>query len=148
MAPGLAIYVVRVGCRPVAATPWKREFHTRGPLHVPGHALIFAVSAFVACRSAQSVSQRVVRCAAVIGFGGALEMLQSWIFRSRFEWDDVLTDACGVLLALVFVTCADSMRKNRHSLPEQDVELVTEAPEQPPRVGRIEASALAAPDRP
>jgi hypothetical protein len=49
---------------------------------------------------------------------------------------------------LVFVTCADSMRKNRHSLPEQDVELVTEAPEQPPRVGRIEASALAAPDRP
>ena len=106
---------------------WKREFHTKGPLHVPGHALIFAVSAFVACRSAQSVSQRVVRCAAVIGFGGALEMLQSWIFRSRFEWDDVLTDACGVLLALLFVTCADSMRKNPHSMTELYGEPVTRA---------------------
>ena len=106
---------------------WKREFHTKGPLHVPGHALIFAVSAFVACRSAQSVSQRVVRCAAVIGFGCALEMLQSWMFGSRFEWEDVLTDACGVLLALLFVTCADSMRKNPHSMTELCGEPVTQA---------------------
>ena len=106
---------------------WKREFHTQGPLHVPGHALIFAVSAFVACRSAQSVSQRVIRCAAVISFGCALESLQSWIFRSRFEWVDVVTDACGVLLVLLFVTCADSMRKNRHSTPKPCNDLVTQA---------------------
>jgi hypothetical protein len=54
----------------------------------------------------------------VIGFGCALEALQSWIFQSRFEWVDVVTDACGVLLALLFLTCADAMRKNRHSTPE------------------------------
>jgi peptidoglycan/LPS O-acetylase OafA/YrhL len=94
---------------------WKREFHTKGSLHVPGHVLIFAVSAFVACRSARSVSQRVIRCGAVIGFGCALEALQSWIFGSQFEWNDVVTDACGVLLALLFLTCADSMQRNRLS---------------------------------
>jgi peptidoglycan/LPS O-acetylase OafA/YrhL len=90
---------------------WKREFHTKGPLHVPGHALIFAASAFVARRSAQSVSQRVIRCAAVIGFGCALETLQSWIIRSRFEWDDVVTVASGVLLFLLIATFVDSTRK-------------------------------------
>src|SRR5674476_1544280 len=57
------VWVAVLSLRP----SWKREFHTKGPLHVPGHALIFAVSAFVACRSAQSVSQRVIRCVAVIG---------------------------------------------------------------------------------
>lgn len=97
---------------------WKREFHTKGPLHAPGHALIFAVSAFIACRSAQSVSQRFIRCAAVIGLGGALEALQSWIFRSRFEWDDVVTDACGVLLFLLVAACVDSIRRPWHSVPE------------------------------
>jgi len=104
---------------------WKREFHTKGPLHVPGHALIFAVSAVVACRSAQSVFQRVIRCAAVIGFGCGLEALQSWIFRSRFEWDDVVTDACGVLLFLLVTTVVDSMRKNRYPTPEPGDDLVT-----------------------
>jgi peptidoglycan/LPS O-acetylase OafA/YrhL len=98
---------------------WKEEFHTKGPLHLPGHALIFAVSAFVACRSAQSVSQRVIRGAAVIGFGCALEALQSWMFQSRFEWEDAVTDACGVLLVLLFITCADAMRKKRPSTPER-----------------------------
>jgi hypothetical protein len=54
----------------------------------------------------------------VIGFGCALEALQSWIFRSQFEWDDVVTDACGVLFVLLLVACADAMRKKRPSTPE------------------------------
>jgi hypothetical protein len=108
------VWVAVLSLRP----SWKRGFHTKGLLHVPGHVLIFAVSAFVACRSAQSVSQRVIRSAAVISFGCALEAVQSWIFRSRFEWDDVVTDACGVLLFLLVATVVDSMRKNRHSAPE------------------------------
>lgn len=128
------VWVAVLSLRP----SWKREFHTKGPLHVPGHALIFAVSAFVVCRSAQSVSQRVVRCAAVIGFGGALEALQSWIFRCRFEWEDVLTDACGVLLALLFVTCA-----NRHSIAERYADQVIPATGLS-RPARISASPQAA----
>jgi hypothetical protein len=55
----------------------------------------------------------------VIGFGCALEALQSWKFRSRFEWEDVVTDAAGVLLVWLLAVCAESLRKNRRTSPNR-----------------------------
>lgn len=88
---------------------WKRECYTKGPLHIPGHVLILGISALIACRSAQSLSRRVVRFMVVTSFGCALEALQSVIFGGRFEWDDIVTDASGVLLAFKFTTFAFTM---------------------------------------
>jgi len=108
-----------VGILSLLPSAVKGHLRTMGPLHVPAHVLVFAVSAFVACRSAQSVARRVVTCAAVIAYGGALEALQSWIFRGPFEWDDVATDACGVLLAFLFAVWAGPMRNERRSTTKQ-----------------------------
>ena len=85
----------------------KRHLGTKGLLHIPGHALIFAISAYVACGLAEPLARRVAKCAAVIGFGCALEALQSGLFGSKYEWGDVLTDACGVVLFLLLAIWAD-----------------------------------------
>jgi hypothetical protein len=55
--------------------PLKAHLHTKGPLHIPGHVLVFAISVLVACDSAPSLARRLVRCAAVVGFGCALEAM-------------------------------------------------------------------------
>lgn len=86
---------------------WRQLFHTTGLLHFPGHALVFSLSALVVCRSVKSASQRVIRCSAVAGYGWALEVVESRLFRSSFEWWDVLADACGVLLFLLIATSVD-----------------------------------------
>lgn len=91
----------------------RRHLPTKGPLHIPGHALIFAITAFAACGSAGSPARRIIRCAAVVVFGCALEALQRGIFGSKYEWADVLTDACGVLFFLLIAAWADCRRENR-----------------------------------
>lgn len=97
----------------------KGYLRTRGPFHVPAHLFVFALSALIASRSAQSVARRALCCAAVIAYIGALETLQSFIFRGPFEWDDVATDTCGVLFAFLFAAWADPMRNQRPSIAKQ-----------------------------
>ena len=91
----------------------KAGLHTRGTFHVPAHALVFALSALMACRSVKGTLGRVVPCLVVIGYGCLLEALQSLISRSQFEWDDLATDACGVVVAFLLATWVDGIRKAR-----------------------------------
>jgi hypothetical protein len=92
---------------------WRRIFHTNGPLHFLGHALVFGFSAFVACRSARSLRQRLIRGAAVVAFGFALEVAESRLFGKRLEWEDILTDTFGVLLFLLAALWLDLRRTPR-----------------------------------
>jgi hypothetical protein len=96
---------------------WRQIFHTNGPLHFPGHAVIFGFSAFAACRSIQSSWQRLFRSLAIIAFGLTLEVAESRIFGGPLEWEDVLTDATGVILSLLAAAWIDSRRKPGHSAP-------------------------------
>ena len=90
---------------------WRQLFHTNGPLHFPGHALIFGFSAFAACRSIQSSWQRLFRSLAIIALGLTLKVAESKIFGKPLEWEDVLTDATGVILFLLAAAWIDSSRK-------------------------------------
>lgn len=107
------IWFICVGVLSLLPGSYKAHLHTRGLLHTPGHIVVFAVSAFLACRSVRVIPRRGFLSLAVIGYGGVLEALQSWLWRSRFEWDDVASDACGVLLVFVFATWAEAVRKMR-----------------------------------
>jgi hypothetical protein len=78
----------------------KEHLDTKGSLHIPIHALVFAVSALMVCRKARKATQRLIPCATVVCYGWAIEALQSRINRSPLEWNDVANDLFGVLLFL------------------------------------------------
>jgi hypothetical protein len=101
---------------------WRQIFHTNGPLHFPGHALIFGFSAFAACRSIQSSWQRLFYSLPIIAFGLTLEVAESRIFGKPLEWGDVVTDATGVILFLLAAAWIDSRRKPGHSAPSRSAD--------------------------
>lgn len=112
-----SIWFAWVGVLSLLPAGMKADLHTRGDFHIPAHAVVFAVSAFIACRSVKGTLWRVMPCVVVIGYGGVLETLQFLISRSQFEWDDLATDAGGVVVAFLFTTWMDAMRKARQTAP-------------------------------
>jgi VanZ family protein len=83
--------------------PAKTELATRGSFHTPAHIVIFGISTLVAWRSMRQAVQRRLAYAAVIGYGALIEVAQSRINRTTFEWDDLAADIAGVVLALILV---------------------------------------------
>jgi VanZ family protein len=83
--------------------PAKTGLATRGIFHTPAHIVIFGISTLVAWRSIRQPAHRRLAYAAVIGYGALIEVAQSRINRTAFEWEDLAADIAGVVLALILV---------------------------------------------
>jgi hypothetical protein len=67
----------------------------------------------MAWRIAQRTAQRLITYAAVIGYGAVIEVTQSRVNGSAFEWDDLAADIFGAGLALLFIWLGKA-RKGPH----------------------------------
>jgi hypothetical protein len=72
------------------------------------------------CRSQRSFRQRLILCFAVIDFGFLLEVAECASFGSRFEWQDVVADACGVLIYLAVSACVVFARTKKPGNPRNN----------------------------
>jgi VanZ family protein len=89
----------------------KMRLATRGLFHTPAHIVVFAVTAFMAWRIAKPTAQRLTAYAAVIGYGAVIEVTQSRVNGSAFEWDDLAADIFGAGLALLIIWLARQGRE-------------------------------------
>jgi len=87
---------------------WKTILRTNGPLHVPLHFAVFAISGMLTFGFSRSISGKILICSALIGLAFVLEGLQRAFNPIRFEWRDVLTDGGGVLAAVFFASLSPS----------------------------------------
>ena len=83
---------------------WKSILRTNGPLHVPLHFGVFAISGMLALALARSLSKKILICSLLIGLAFVTEGLQRAIYPIPFEWRDILADSGGVLAALYFTS--------------------------------------------
>jgi hypothetical protein len=103
----------------------KIRLATRGLLHTPTHIVVFAVTAFIAWRIAKPTAQRLTEYAAVIGYGAVIEVTQSRVKGSAFEWDDLAADIFGAGLALLIIWLCRTGKRPQKAGTEQPVVAVS-----------------------
>jgi hypothetical protein len=83
----------------LAPFPVKNALRTYGILHNTGHLMIFAASGALLLADARTPSGRVWRITFLLLFCAATEALEAIIYRNRFEWNDLILDYFGAVLA-------------------------------------------------
>lgn len=81
--------------------PWKNAIGTTGAFHQAGHLLAFLILALLLCRSAVTLSAKLVRCLGAVLLGIVLETAEHLLYHDRLEWEDVLVDVIGVVLGFL-----------------------------------------------
>ena len=88
---------------------WKVRMRLAGPLHLPLHFAVFAVSGFLLF-GLWPRGRWVRNFLAVIALASISEVLQGRLADARTEWRDVLADVCGTACAMLLVLLASRRR--------------------------------------
>ncbi len=82
------------------------------------HALAFASLAFVAVWAFwQALSQWPRLVAALLAYGGAIEIAQSYLPPRSGEWFDLLADAVGIAIGLLGAAAVKAIAARQYSPP-------------------------------
>ena len=101
----VAIWVLLLSV--VSLGPMWLKYHflrTGGHMHVPGHFLMFMVTAMLLCWSATSVRSRLLRAFGAFLIGFTTEWLQAVIYHNPIEWRDIRTDTLGIIAGFLIVS--------------------------------------------
>ena len=82
--------------------------HTKGRLHVWGHAAVFGCLAFLFVRPAQSWKGRIVALLGMLALGAGIEYAQHVINVEPLERFDVLTDSVSILIGFLCALLSES----------------------------------------
>jgi hypothetical protein len=91
--------------------PWhfKQRIGIVGLLHEPLHFAAFGLASSIIAAQFQP-GRRFWAWAGTIALGFAVEAIESFLFRSAFEWHDALYDSAGVIAAFMYYRSALSSR--------------------------------------
>jgi hypothetical protein len=77
---------------------------TTGALHIPGHFLIFFITAILLCRTAPTPALRLLRWTGVCCFALAMEILEWVTYHNTMEWRDVVVDFVGAAIGVAVLS--------------------------------------------
>jgi hypothetical protein len=84
----------------VLPLPLKEWLHTGGLLHPAFHFAAFFVAVVLLTLGSSNWQDRLMRGSVALLFAICTEYLEAGLYHNTMEWNDVLTDACGIAAGL------------------------------------------------
>jgi hypothetical protein len=81
--------------------PYRGRFATSGFVHAWAHIAVFYAAFLVTVPRAKNGRDTAILACLLLGYGAALEILQTALFHIPLEYSDVLADAAGVALGIL-----------------------------------------------